>query len=264
MLTISLFVLTMNGAMGSTQSSAPKTMLRDGNQPPSVPLLLGPHAGAPAFELMFTANATDPDGDQVLFKFDWGDGNSSDWLGPVNSTENIVTLNYWDEIGNYTIHVRVKDSLGLEQNDSLSFNISIAPQITITNLQSGYVYIGQTFFYVGVFYLIGAIAIASTATNMTVNVSASPNVTSVVSTLTSIRSGNSTNITDDNATDGYQLVIPIKSGLYQLLFLAYDADGNLIDGYLFNFVLYWQFGTMNASQAALLAHHSQLKARIFK
>lgn len=247
-LTFSLLTVPLTAAIRPTSTPSHPVSLFD-NHPPNTPTFSGPHNAAPYFDIAFTADATDPDGDQVYFKIDWGDGNMTDWLGPVNSTEHIVTHYGWYYTGNFTILIKVKDSQGLECNQSLVFNITIEQQIAVVNLQPGFVYLGQSYFFVGVFYLIGAIAIMTTSPSLPVNISASPSTASIVVTATTVTSGISVNITDDNATDGFNLSVPLKSGLYQLLILAYDAEGNLIDGYLYNFVLYWQVGTMNAARA---------------
>ena len=213
------------------------------NDPPAVPNITGPHVGAPVYELTYTANTTDPDGDQIFYKWDWGDGNLTDWLGPVNSTEPIITHHAWLNEGNYTIYLQVKDSTGLVQNQTLLYNVSISPQLALTNLIPGYVYLGKTFFFVKVFQVISAVVITTTGTSLRLNFSAAPTVAKVLVVALSYKTKTTTNITDDNSTDGYSISVPIPSGLYQVGYLAYDAEGNEIDGNLLNFLLYLQFGT---------------------
>ena len=69
----------------------------------------GPTQGCENEELIFTTSTTDPDEDQVYYKFDWGDGTESDWLGPFNSGETIQASYKWDEIGDYKIKVKARD-----------------------------------------------------------------------------------------------------------------------------------------------------------
>jgi hypothetical protein len=77
--------------------------------PPSPPTVEGPVGGKPGKEYEFTATATDPEGLEIFYLFDWGDGTSSDWLGPYNSGESAVASHAWSEEGNYKIKVRAKD-----------------------------------------------------------------------------------------------------------------------------------------------------------
>jgi hypothetical protein len=214
------------------------------NQPPAVPNITGPHVGAPGFELTYTATTVDPDGDQIYFKMDWGDGNLTDWLGPVNSTETIVTHHAWVNDGNYTMYIQVKDSQGLVQNQTLLYAISIAPQLTLTNLIPGYVYFGKTYFFVAMFEVIGAVLLTTVDNILQLNFTTAPNVAKVIVVATHYKTSTNTNVTDDNATDGFSIKVPILSGIYQIGYLAYDAQGNEIDGNILNFLIYLQFGTM--------------------
>lgn len=69
----------------------------------------GSTQGLEGEELTFSASTTDPDGDQICYKFDWDDGTYSDWLGPLNSGETIEASNIWEEEGLYEVRVKAKD-----------------------------------------------------------------------------------------------------------------------------------------------------------
>jgi len=60
----------------------------------------------------YTTSTADPDGDQVYYWFDWGDGTNSGWLGPYNSGENVTASHKWEKRGEYAIKVRAKDIHG--------------------------------------------------------------------------------------------------------------------------------------------------------
>ncbi|MCX6672142.1 MAG: PKD domain-containing protein, partial [Euryarchaeota archaeon] len=62
---------------------------------------------------IYTTNATDPNNDQIYYRWDWGDGNYSIWLGPYNSGQVASASHVWAK-GNYSIKVKAKDALGLE------------------------------------------------------------------------------------------------------------------------------------------------------
>ncbi len=84
--------------------------------PPLPPTVNGAAAGKPEKEYEYTAITTDPEGYQIFYLFDWGDGTSTEWLGPYNSGESVVESHAWSDIGDYKIKVRAKDI-----NESVSY-----------------------------------------------------------------------------------------------------------------------------------------------
>lgn len=244
LLTLCTTTLTVQGIgiRPSTYQQGPEHLLFD-NQPPAIPNVTGPHVGAPGFELTYAATSIDPDGDQIYFKWDWGDGNLTDWLGPVNSSEPIVTHHAWINSGNSTIYVQVKDSQGLVQNQTLLYPVSIGPQLKLINLVPGYVYLGKTYFFIKAFEVLQAVILTSVDSSLILNYTAGPAVARVYVIATNYKTGSNTYVNDTNATDGFSISIPVASGLYQVGYLAYDANGNEIDGNILNFLLYLEFGT---------------------
>ncbi len=78
--------------------------------PPDPPIVDGATAGKPIKEYEYTAITTDPEGDQIFYMFNWGDGTSTEWLGPFNSGDSIDITHAWTEIGDYEIKVKAKDT----------------------------------------------------------------------------------------------------------------------------------------------------------
>lgn len=85
----------------------------------------GASNGKPDVEYVFTTSTTDPDNDQIYYKWSWGDGNFSNWFGPYNSSETVSASHSWSTKGKYDIRVKARDVDGLESSwsDSLSFSI---------------------------------------------------------------------------------------------------------------------------------------------
>ena len=55
------------------------------NQPPETPTApTGPSSGQKGVEYLFSAVTTDPDGDNISYFFDWGDGTNSGWVRTYN------------------------------------------------------------------------------------------------------------------------------------------------------------------------------------
>ena len=96
------------------------------NQPPEIPKKPeGPTTGLPHKEYTFTTSTTDPDGDQVYYKWRWGDGHYSEWSDPYNSGETASASHRWSEVATYKIWVKAKDIYGAETDWSEPLSISI-------------------------------------------------------------------------------------------------------------------------------------------
>lgn len=93
-----------------TEYSHCSTKEYDPNNPPDKPDRPdGPTSIKVGVEHTYTSSATDPDGDQVYLKFDWGDGDASEWLGPKTSGSTFSDEHSWDEQGYYDITCIAKD-----------------------------------------------------------------------------------------------------------------------------------------------------------
>jgi fimbrial isopeptide formation D2 family protein/uncharacterized repeat protein (TIGR01451 family) len=80
---------------------------------------------------------TDPDGDQVFYWWDFGDGNNSGWDGPHNSGDQAcITHSY--EKGTYTIKVKAKDVHNAESPWSDPFTLSVSKGKSVNLLHSNF------------------------------------------------------------------------------------------------------------------------------
>ena len=96
------------------------------NKAPETPMRpSGETSGKINVEYTFTTSSTDPEADQVIYMWDWGDGNYSDWLGPYISGEKANATYSWKDQGAYQIRVKAKDVHGDESNWSKPLGISI-------------------------------------------------------------------------------------------------------------------------------------------
>lgn len=85
----------------------------------------GPSSGEPGIEYTFSTSTSDPDGDQIYYLFDWGDGTQSDWLGPFDSEEVIYASHVWDSSGSFDLSVKAMDVHGFESEWSDSLLVSM-------------------------------------------------------------------------------------------------------------------------------------------
>jgi hypothetical protein len=84
------------------------------NQPPNKPTIKGTTSGKAGEEYDYTFSSVDPEGSDVYFYINWGDGNIEEWIGPFDSGEEIIRDHTWTEKNTYTITVKARDVNGAE------------------------------------------------------------------------------------------------------------------------------------------------------
>jgi len=110
----------------------------EGNQPPSKPgKPSGITSGSIGTEYSYSTITTDPDGDQVYYKWDWGDGENSEWLGPYNSGEVISAIHAWSTANDYKVKVKAKDINNSESLWSSILTVIISEQLPEKELAIG-------------------------------------------------------------------------------------------------------------------------------
>jgi hypothetical protein len=222
-----------------------------GNQPPFKPAVLdGPPTAGPGISLKFTTVAPDPEGDQVFYQWDWGDGNMSDWLGPYEFGQHTETTHQWAKNGSYDIKVKARDIYGKQSGWSSAYHISITPQIHIMNLKQGYVYFNffdifnKAYGYIYSLDLLGMALIISTG-GFTVNATGEDSVHTVIFEMANrFFEEQRWNTTYNNDTGhSFEGSFQLTNGLYEVFASAYDGDGRLIDRATRQYVVYyeWQF-----------------------
>jgi len=232
--------------VGSDTSNSTFSILNNYNYPPTIPQVVGPSAVGNGISFDFTANTTDPEGDQIYYLFDWGNGNISSWLGPVNSSESVTTSYSWRDDGNYTIRVKAKDIFGGESNWSVSHPISIAEQINFSNVKLGHVYIklfsfNRSFIFSDFLARLGVVFIL-TSHPMELEGYATDIVKSVTFKAENQLQIETMEIIDDNGSDGFSCSMNVSRGPYVLNITAYDANGLLVDHYSLFTVFFIRIG----------------------
>lgn len=110
--------------------------------PPEIPEKPdGPEGGVVDVEYDFSSSTTDADGDNIFYKFDWGDGTYSNWLGPYPSGEIVTASNSWDYAGSFDIRVKAKDDNQSGETDwstPLSIHIAGGPELEIDMIKGGF------------------------------------------------------------------------------------------------------------------------------
>lgn len=107
--------------------------------PPEKPATpTGPTEGCVGIKYTLSTNTTDPDGGDLFYLFDWGDGTNSGWTGPVKPEKTAAASHIWIEEGDYQVKVKAKDRGGHESNWSDSHTIHISPPEFLVTVTGGF------------------------------------------------------------------------------------------------------------------------------
>jgi hypothetical protein len=115
-----VIVAAMTSAFGRSDGDGilAKISSSDNDRPSKPTTPEGPSKGNPDTEYTFSTTATDPDGDSLKYRWDWGDGEYSDWL---DTNEASYT---WTTEDNFEIRVMAQDENGGESGWSEPFAFS--------------------------------------------------------------------------------------------------------------------------------------------
>ena len=97
------------------------------NNPPNAPLIDGQSYGKIRVEYDYTFNTTDPEGHDVHYWIEWGDGTveQDDWIGPYSSSEKVKLSHSWSQKKTFIIKAKAKDIFDAESDfTELSVTIS--------------------------------------------------------------------------------------------------------------------------------------------
>lgn len=96
------------------------------NEAPGVPATpVGPTVGIVDSECTFASSAEDP-GDSVAIRFDWGDGDTSDWSSRVGSGETVSAGHAWASAGIYSVRAQARDKEDAVSNWSAGHQVEVA------------------------------------------------------------------------------------------------------------------------------------------
>ena len=113
---------------GAASDSITKTIVvytPPNNAPDNPQRPFGTKRGRPGRNYAYIVKTNDPDGDDVYYRWDWGDGNITGWLGPYGSGLRMGRLNSYAQPGTYFVKVKARDSHGVESDWSLPLRVVI-------------------------------------------------------------------------------------------------------------------------------------------
>jgi hypothetical protein len=96
------------------------------SEPPETPTKpYGPEEWIQYVEATFSTSAIEPEGEDVYYMFDWGDGNLSEWIGPYPSGKTVEASHVWNELGEYEVKAIAKDIHGVKSSWSPAAPLTI-------------------------------------------------------------------------------------------------------------------------------------------
>ena len=102
------------------------------NTAPNTPTITGDIKGASGEAHDYTFSATDPDGFDIFYVIDWGDGSEEVTIGPFESGESTIESHTYAEDGDYTIRCKTVDLVDAE-SEWATLEVSM-PRIKAINL----------------------------------------------------------------------------------------------------------------------------------
>ena len=108
--------LTVTDDNETTVSDTTYAVIRESNDPPSIPVIDGETQGYYGESYEYTFITSDIDGDDIFYYIEWGDGKTEEWLGPYSSGKEVIRSHTWDDEDTYTIRAKAKDYFGLESD----------------------------------------------------------------------------------------------------------------------------------------------------
>jgi hypothetical protein len=117
------------------------TLIMSGdNSPPQTPVRpTGQTTGKINVEYTYTTSTTDPENDQVYYKWSWGNEESG-WMGPYSSGTTISVPHTWASAGTYNVKVKAKDPSDYESSWSSGLIVTItesSPNLSIGSISGG-------------------------------------------------------------------------------------------------------------------------------
>lgn len=108
-------VLTLEDETGKTTEITSWARIQHGNNgAPTPPEINGPSSGQVSEALTYRFSSSDPEEDELLYYVEWQDKESTGWMGPYSSHEEIEMTHTWSTIDSFELRVKAMDIYGAE------------------------------------------------------------------------------------------------------------------------------------------------------
>ncbi len=105
------------------------TTEKEPNAPPTAPDIYGPPSGSPGIKLYWAFFSKDPDGNQIKYIIEWGDGTDEE-TDYYQESIAVDAYHTYEEQGEYTIKAKAEDEKGLVSVES-TFTVKIQTSRTV-------------------------------------------------------------------------------------------------------------------------------------
>ncbi len=123
-ITFSIILLLIGVSVSSAYSNIKSKGLKDNNHPPNPPRIIGEPIPKVGCEYEYCFITTDPEGQNVSYYVEWGDGTSDGWSFYYPSGEIMSYKHTWDKVDwDNNIRCKAKDIYGKESD----WNESVRP-----------------------------------------------------------------------------------------------------------------------------------------
>lgn len=106
--------LTITDSEGLESAETTRVWVQESNEPPLKPTIEGPTTVGVGKPYEYTFTVSEPEGNDIWYFVDWGDGTTPEWHGPYTSSEEAKLKHSFDWLGNYIIKAKAKDVFGDE------------------------------------------------------------------------------------------------------------------------------------------------------
>lgn len=203
--------------------------------PPGAPNIpdrpTGPTFGIINTQYNFSTRTSDPDEDQIFYKWNWSDETDSFWQGPYNSGGYVTFNHSWNLPGEYKIKVKAMDTSNMQSQWSEVLVVNIYPGVenfTISTPRNGFYVMDQKIFDLSRFMSDQSIPFSFVFWEITIEtIASSPLVNNVEFKIHNVITNTSESYIDK--TQPYELIWNGNTGLYIINAIAKDSSENILD-----------------------------------
>jgi C1A family cysteine protease len=101
--------LTVTDGANQSDTDAITVWIQESNTPPEKPSIYGKNEADKSKRQTYNFTAIDPEGNDLYYYIDWGDGSLEEWIGPFKSGEIISIKHRFENGGIFTIRAKTRD-----------------------------------------------------------------------------------------------------------------------------------------------------------